>query len=147
MGKALKLLFPEEDATEELVKEYGQRLAEAQNKHLDEDRSFDELVEYKRAIEKLRNGDAPVIDETVMSAPIRGMGRERFDEIFQLENGDFQRTVLDEDGIRELKRAFEDAIHRLTEAEPEGNWEATLARHITMCEFALDHGYNIELSS
>lgn len=146
MGKALKLQIPEEDATEELVKEYAQRLAAAQNEHMDEERSYDELVEYKRAIEDLRNGAEVIFYETVMSAPIRGMSQERFNEVFKLEHGDFQRPVLDADQIDELLDAFEDAIQGLNETEPETNWEATLARHITMCEFALDHGYKIELS-
>lgn len=146
MGKALTLRIPEQDASEDLIEEYGRRLAAAQNEHLDAERSFDELVEYKHAMEKLRDREAPVVHETVMSAPIRGMGRERFDKIFELENGDFQRTVLDEDGIKELREALEDAVPRLNEMEPDGNWEATLARHITMCEFALDHGLKIELN-
>lgn len=145
MGKALRLVVPEGEVTEELVEEYYRRVAEAQSEYID-GRSYDEFGGYNVAMEHLQNGDVPIILEGVMSAPIRGMGRDRFEEIFEYENGDFQRPVLGEEGIEELQAAFEDAIPRLNELEPEGNWEATLARHITMCEFALDHGYEIELS-
>lgn len=145
MGKSLVLVVPEDEATEELVEDYYRRVAEAEREYAD-GRSYDEYGGYNVAMEHLQDGEVPIIQEQISESMIKGMTRQRFDDIFEKEMGHFEQTVLEEEGIRELQTAFEDAITRLNDIEPELNWEASLASNIVLCEFALDHGYAIELS-
>lgn len=146
MSKVLVLVIPEEEMSKELLSEYYRKLTDAVNEYSSEEKSLEENSAYKRKLKEIDQGKTPIILEGVVDGPLEEIGRDQFDEIFELRNGDFQRTVLERDGIKELRDMFEGAIPELKKTDPETNWEATLARHITMCEFALDHGYEIELS-
>lgn len=146
MSKALVLVVPEEEMTKEFLSSYYRKLTDAVNEYSSEEKSLEEHSVYERKLKEIDKGKTPIILEGVVDGPLEEIGRDRFDEIFELRNGDFQRTVLEEEGIKELRDMFEGAIPDLKKTDPETNWEATLARHIAMCEFALDHGYKIELS-
>lgn len=146
MSKSLVLLIPEDDMNKELVEEYYIRIISEINKHSEGDISLNEHSEYNRKVRQIEEGSVPTLQEGVVDGPLEEIGRNRFDRIFKLEDGDFRRPILEEEGIRELKSMFRDAVEELSGSQSETNWEATLAGHIVMCEFALDYGYEIELS-
>lgn len=150
MGSILKLIVPEHDQREDVIRAYYEYVLEKEQTirpDLDRNR-VEELVEYQNAMRVLEEKDRFFVYENLSSTIARAMDMSTFYDVICQGNNYDDPIIDDPEDIETVIDLLRDAKTELLENPPvDVDWELNLeAKTIALCEFALKHGYGVKLS-
>jgi hypothetical protein len=147
MGKSLHLMLPEEDWTEEMVNEYISHKTDVVTQFTERDES--ELrrhfvVEVYR--DRVSKDQDPMLGEELYDDVLESLTADELAEIFEFDGVSYNRLRFEGDLLAQLEAAFEDAIPRFAERNPQLDAGLMMGQYIALCRFARKRGYTLRLS-
>lgn len=150
MGSILDLIVPEQDQEEAVIRAYYEYVLK-KKQTIRPDLGCDQVedfVGYQQATRRLEEGELFFVYETLSNRIFSAIDGPAFRAVFDLEGGYDNPVIDDPADIETLIDILRDAKAELIENPPaDADWELSLeTQSIALCEFALKHGYGIELS-
>ena len=149
MGSTLNLVIPEHDQREAVIRAYYEYVLEKKQSIRPEvaEESVEDLTGYQFAREQLDNGNRLFVSERLFSDVSDVMDWNPVRQMFGLDDSWDNCIIWEPQDIKGLIKALRGAKEQLESQQPELYWNCNLeTQAIALCEFALEHGYGIELS-
>lgn len=143
------MVGPDEDQCEAVIRSYYEYAIEKERALRGEeyDQKVEDWYKYQTSIEALREKDLFYVSEQLFRDVSTAMGWDEVRALFDLDENIRNPTITDPKDIERLVKLMRNAKRTLQDEKPDVNWELTLEpQAIALCEFALEHGYEVELS-
>lgn len=149
MGVSLVLAVEDEDQTEETIRAYYQYALEKERALREDeyDQGVNDWYKYEDSRDRLQEKGLFHVSEQLFRDVSVEIGWDNLEELFDPAETDQDYVITDPEDIVQLVELLRDAKRTLQDEKPDVNWNLTLELEtIALCEFALEHGYGIELS-